>query len=264
MSGGAGASRACRASLTAGLPNPSRRAFVGALGAAIAASAGAGAAATQALATSASSKAGDAPRAGAGLLPVAAPDPESPFGVDLGVNMDTIDDYLHLDGVAYRDMRMLRDPADYASIGGDSLLSIALEGFKVVPFPYIGTLQELPVSGAYDGDRLFDVTWADDGTVASATPRYEQADLIIADLFPRDEPIILCCGGGGYAGMMRQLLIFFGYDPAKLYNAGGVWDYTGYYPVELARYDAASGTTSYFSWRVDCAPINFDELDPTA
>ena len=193
-------------------------------------------------------------------LPDANPDPDDPFGVDLDVNMDTIDDYLHLPNVAYRDMRLLKDPADYAAIGGDSVLSFVLEGFKIVPYPYIGTLQELPVSGAYDGDRLFDVEWAPDGSVLDARPRYAQSDLVIADLFPRDEPIVLCCGGGGYAGMMRQLLLFFGYDPGLLYNAGGVWDYTGYHPVELAHHDEESGATSYFMWRADCATIDFSQL----
>lgn len=58
-----------------------------------------------------------------GQLPPAEPDPESDFGVDLNVNMDTIDDYLGIPGVAYRDMRLLKDPADYSAIGGDSVLS---------------------------------------------------------------------------------------------------------------------------------------------
>ena len=61
-------------------------------------------------------------QAQAGQLPSAEPDPDSDFGVDLNVNMDTIDDYLGIPGVAYRDMRLLKDPADYSAIGGDSVL----------------------------------------------------------------------------------------------------------------------------------------------
>ena len=225
-----------------------------------AASRGASGAATGSSAAATGSAAVGIEASDAQVLPAASPDPESMFGVDANVNMDTIDDYLGLRGVAYRDMRMLKDPADYASIGGDSLLSVAIEGFEVVPMPYVGTLQELPVSGAYDGDRLFDITWADDGTVAQATPRYAESQQIVEDLFPRDEPIVLCCGGGGYAGMMRQLLIYLGYDASRLYNAGGVWDYTGYYPVELAKYDDATGDTTYFMWRAVMADIDFDQL----
>ena len=195
-------------------------------------------------------------------LPPASPDPDSQFGVDANVNMDTIDDYLNLPGVAYRDARLLKDPADYASIGGDSVLSFGLPGFKVVPFPQLGTLQELPVSGAYTGERLFDVTWASDGTVADARPRYEESELIVADLFPKDAPIVLVCGGGGYAGMTKSLLTYFGYDPSLLYNAGGMWDYTGYEAVELAHHDEATGKTSYYFWRADVPQIDFSLLTP--
>lgn len=194
-------------------------------------------------------------------LPPAEPDPDSDFGVDLNVNMDTIDDYLGVPGVAYRDMRLLKDPADYASIGGDAVLSIAVEGFKVVPYPYVGTLQELPVEGAYTGERLFDVEWDEDGNVAGATPRYEQSMLIVQDLFPQDAPVVLCCGGGGYAAMMKKLLVYLGWDESLLYNAGGVWDYTGYRAVELAHVEG-DGSTSYFFWRADMAPIDFSLLTP--
>lgn len=198
-----------------------------------------------------------------GQLPPAEPDPDSDFGVDLNVNMDTIDDYLGIPGVAYRDMRLLKDPADYSAIGGDSVLSFAIEGFKVVPYPYVGTLQELPVSGAYEGERLFDVEWDETGEIVSATPCYEQSLLILQDLFPQDGPVVLCCGGGGYAAMMKKLLVYLGWDESLLYNAGGVWDYTGYEAIELAHVDDA-GETQYFFWRADVAPLDFSLLTPVS
>ena len=87
-------------------------------------------------------------------LPPAEPNPEDMFGTDLHLNMDTIDSYIEsgaLDGAACVDLRMIDDPARYEAIGGDSLLSMMLEGFTVIPYPYIGSLQELPVEGAYAG-----------------------------------------------------------------------------------------------------------------
>lgn len=200
----------------------------------------------------------------AALLPPASPDPDRDFGVDANVNMDTIDDYLQIPGIAYRDMRLLRDPADYASVGGDSVLSFTLPGFRVVPFPQVGTLQKLPVSGAYEGERLFDLAWGEDGKVTDAVARYRESELIISDLFPVDAPIVLCCGGGGYASMMKSLLEYLGYDPSLLYNAGGMWDYTGYEAVELAHRDESSGKTSFYFWRADVAQIDFSLLTPTA
>lgn len=193
-------------------------------------------------------------------LPPAQPDPDDPFAVDLNVNMETIDDYLGIPGVCYRDMRMVKDPADYAAIGGDAVLSVGIEGFKAVPFPYVANLPELPVDGAYDGPHLFDVAWGEGTEVLDARPRYEESELIVGDLFPRDRPIVLCCGGGGYAAMMRSLLLWMGYDPGLLYNAGGVWDYTGYRAVELARHDEKTGETKFFLWRADITVLDFSQL----
>lgn len=96
--------------------------------------------------------------------------------------------------------------------------------------------------------------------VLDARPLYQESELIVGDLFPRDRPVVLCCGGGGYAAMMRSLLIWMGYDPSLLYNAGGVWDYTGYRAVELAHYDEKTGETRFFLWRADITVLDFSQL----
>ena len=96
-------------------------------------------------------RAGDAGAAGAKPLPAPEADPASEFGVDANISMRTIDEWLDRDDVAYRDMRMLFDPADYGAMGGDPDLSATIEGFKVVPFPLVATLPPLPVAGAYTG-----------------------------------------------------------------------------------------------------------------
>lgn len=194
-------------------------------------------------------------------LPPACPRIDDPFLIDEHVNMDSIDDFLNLENVVYRDMRLVRDPADYASIGGNAELSVTLEGFEITPFPWIGTLQELPVEGAYDGPRLFEIAWNEDGTVQSATANYEQSLQIVEELFPKDRAIVLMCGGAGYAFMMRQLLVHLGWDESLLYNAGGAWDYAGYHPVELISYDE-NGTPSYFLWRAPLLFLDFTYLTP--
>lgn len=193
-------------------------------------------------------------------LPPFEPD-DSPFKVDKNINMATIDSFLGRDDVEYTDMRMIHDPADYAAIGGDSDLTVSVEGFKIVPFPFIGTLQELPVEGAYDGPHLFDITWNDDGTIKSATPLYEESVQILEDLFPRDKSNFIMCGGAGYAHMMTELLTHLGWDREKVYNIGGGWDYTGYYPQELVRVDQ-DGMTHYYTWRADMPQIDFSLLNP--
>lgn len=196
-------------------------------------------------------------------LPAPDMNSESMFGVDANINMETIDEYLGRDDVVYRDVRMLFDPADYGAIGGEADLTRTIKGFKVVPFPYIATLQTLPVEGAYEGNRLFDVEWAEDGTVASATAIYRESEMILEELFPKDKSIFLMCGGGGYANMAKELLIYLGWDETKLYNIGANWEYRGENALELIVYpEEADGDKIYATWRADYAYIDFDKLVP--
>lgn len=197
------------------------------------------------------------------LAPLPAPevDADSQFGVDKNINMNTIDNYLGRDDVVYRDVRMLFDPADYASIGGDADLSKTITGFKVVPYPYIATLGALPVANAYEGDTLFTVKWNADGTISSATENYKESMMILEELFPKDSAIFLMCGGGGYAGMTKTLLMYLGWDENLLYNIGGNWEYTGDNAMELIVYpEDANDDNIYATWRADYAYIDFSRL----
>lgn len=204
-----------------------------------------------------------APAPAAVPLPAPEIDAGSPFGVDKNINMATIDRYLDRDDVAYRDVRMLFDPADYGAIGGEADLTRTIQGFTVVPFPYMATLTALPVPGAYEGACLYTVEWNADGSVSAASPNYAESAMIIEELFPRDMAIFLMCGGGGYAGMMQQLLLHLGYDSALLYNVGGNWTYTGERRQELVVYpEDAAGDLIYATWRADYAFIDFARLHP--
>lgn len=194
-------------------------------------------------------------------LPAAQTDENSQFGVDKNINMETIDEFLGREDVAYRDVRMLFDPADYAAIGGEADLTRTIEGFKIVPYPYLATLSQLPVEGAYSGDCLFSVIWGEDGKVESAQANYAESVQIMEELFPKDKAIFLMCGGGGYAQMTKELLIFLGWDGAKLYNIGANWTYTGDHALELIVYPEYAGEQNiYATWRADYAWIPFEKL----
>ena len=198
-------------------------------------------------------------------LPPPEIDSTSQFGVDKNINMNTIDNYLGRDDVVYRDVRLLFDPADYGAIGGEADLTRTIEGFKVVPYPFIGTLQTLPVDGAYTSDTLFDVVWNADGSVASAKANYEESMIILEELFPKDKAIFLMCGGGGYAGMMKNLLLFLGWDETLVYNIGANWTYSGEHKYELIIYpEDANGDIIYATWRADYAYIDFERLHKVA
>ena len=201
----------------------------------------------------------------ADALPAPEPDETNMFGVDKNINMETLDEYLGRDDVAYRDVRMLFDPADYAAIGGNADLASTVEGFRIVPYPYLATLTALPVEGAYEGDTLFTLSWNEDGSIAEAVPNYEESMLVLEDLFPKDKAIFLMCGGGGYAGMTKSLLIFLGWDPQLLYNVGGNWAYQGDHSVELIQYSEDAGGNDFFcTWRADYALIDFSRLHPVS
>ena len=176
------------------------------------------------------------------------------FGIDKNINEATIDQYLFRDDAVYRDMRMLRDEAEYEAIGGDSWLSGIVEGFEVVPYPYLCNVEGLPeeVGQGYHGETLF--THDENGYTAN----YEESMDILEYLFPKDKVIFLMCGGGGYAGMTRNMLIELGWDETKIYNTGGFWFYEGEHAVTLKREE--NGKTYYDFHKVNYHYIDFASL----
>jgi 3-mercaptopyruvate sulfurtransferase SseA len=195
-------------------------------------------------------------------LPVASPNKANMFGVDKNININTIDDWLGRDDVAYIDVRMLIDPGDYRKIGGDPILSGTIEGFEVVPYPYLANLTGLPpqvAASQYDGPTLFTLTWDKKGNIDTLTPNYEESEMIIKDLFPQDKAIFLLCGGGGYASFTRALLIKLGYDPDKLYNIGGFWFYKGNKAVNI-KVSYGDNKEYYAFHRLKYHYIDFDQL----
>ena len=154
------------------------------------------------------------------------------FGIDKNINESTIDEYLGRSDSVYRDMRMLKDPGNYEAIGGDSYLSGFVEGFEVVPYPYLTNVTGLPeeVGETYTGETLF--TQDESGNYVA---NYEESMEILEAIFPRDKNIFLMCGGGGYAGMTKTMLVALGWDEDKIYNVGAYWSYNGNNKVEVKK-----------------------------
>lgn len=173
------------------------------------------------------------------------------LGIDKNINEKTIDKYLNRSDSVYRDVRMLKDEANYEAIGGDSYLSGFVKGFEIVPFPYLSNVVGLPkeVGNTYSGVTLF--TDNQDGTY---TANYKESMLILESLFPKDKNIFLMCGGGGYAGMCKNMLVALGWDENKIYNTGGYWYYQGENKVET-KYEE-NGETYY-----NFALVNYHNID---
>ena len=198
------------------------------------------------------------------VTPLPAPQPDdSVFGVDVNINMTTIDNWLGRNDIAYRDVRLLFDTADFEAIGGISALTKTIKGFKIVPYPYMANLAELPVPGAYEGKTLFTVTWQEDGGIASAKANYVESMMILEELFPKDMAVFLMCGGAGYASEMRALLLYLGWNEKLLYNVGGNWNYTGKNSLELIVPPKGSDDKEIFAtWRADYGLFSFEMLTP--
>lgn len=177
------------------------------------------------------------------------------FGIDKNINESTIDQYLGRSDSVYRDMRMLKDPGNYEAIGGDSYLSGFVNGFEVVPLPYVVNVTGLPepVGETYVGKTLFT------NSNGVYTPNYKESLAVLEALFPKDKVIFLMCGGGGYAGMMKDMLVALGWDGSKIYNVGGYWNYDGVNNVEVKRINS-NGKTVYDFYKVPYHDINLYTL----
>ena len=175
------------------------------------------------------------------------------LGIDKNINESTIDNYLGREDSVYRDMRMLKDTANYEAIGGDSYLSGFVKGYEVVPYPYLVNVTGLPeeVGEPYTGKTLF--TMDEDGDY---NPNYEESMEVLEYLFPKDKYIFLMCGGGGYAGMTKKMLVSLGWDENKIYNTGGYWYYEGKNKVEVKN----EKTGNYDFYKIPYHDINFDTL----
>ncbi len=173
------------------------------------------------------------------------------LGIDKNVNESTIDMYIGRHDSVYYDMRMLEDPANYEEIGGDRYLSGLVQGFEVLPYPYLVNVEGLPeaVGSTYTGKTLY--THKDD----KYTANYKESQQILEDLFPKDKNIFLMCGGGGYSGMTKTMLVALGWDANKIYVVGGYWYYEGLYNVKIKQDDG-----SYAFWKISYHNIDFDKL----
>ena len=176
------------------------------------------------------------------------------LGIDKNINETTIDEYLNREDSVYRDMRMLEDPGNYETIGGDRYLSGYIQGFEVIPLPYIMPVTGLPseVGDTYTGTTLF---YNNNGTYIA---NYEESMDIIEKIFPKDKAIFLMCGGGGYSGMTKNFLVSLGWDENKIYNTGGYWYYRGEHSINVKK--EVDGVVSYDFDNVPYNNIEFEKL----
>lgn len=117
-------------------------------------------------------------------------------------------EYLNRPEVLYIDTR---DYGDYAKKH--------LRNFEVVPFFAVIFNAEAHTNS--DLVQLYCVT------PTEPVPVYEESDMILEAFFPKDKTLFLMCQSGGRVGMLMNILNARGWDMSKIYNIGGMAQYSG-------------------------------------
>ena len=124
------------------------------------------------------------------------------------INNTNLLQYLNRSDVYYIDTR---DHGDY--------MKKHLRNFEVIPF--FGLIYNKDAHTNADLPQLYG------GTPQEPVPVYEESDEILKALFPKDKVLFIMCQSGGRVGMLMNILKARGWDMSKVYNIGGMAQYTG-------------------------------------
>ena len=139
---------------------------------------------------------------------------ETPCGPDSfaaacsSIGSDNLVQYLGRSDVKYID---LRNYSDYSMKH--------FRNFEVVPF--FGLIWDQDAGTDPTKTQLFG------GDVKNPVPQYEESVELLNELFPKDETLFIVCQSGGRVAMLMDILNANGYDMSKVYNIGGMANYTG-------------------------------------
>lgn len=123
------------------------------------------------------------------------------------IGVDNLYEYLGRDDVVYID---LRDYSDYAKKH--------LKNFEVLP--YFAAIFNAEAHTDAAKPQLYG------GSVTEPVSVYEESDLLLKAMIPTDKTVFLMCQSGGRVAQMMTLLQAKGYDMSKIYNVGGMGQYT--------------------------------------
>lgn len=122
------------------------------------------------------------------------------------ITNENLVDYLGRDDVLYID---LRDYDDYSKKH--------LRNFECVP--YFALIFDAE-AGTEGKPQLYS------GSVTEPVATYEESDDLLEEYFPKDKTIFFMCQSGGRVSQLMSLLAAKGYDMSKIYNVGGMGQYT--------------------------------------
>ena len=64
------------------------------------------------------------------------------------------------------------------------------------------------------------------GDLSDPVSNYEESDMLLEAIFPKDKPLFIMCQVGGRVTMLLKILEAKGYDMSKIYNIGGMGQLT--------------------------------------
>lgn len=124
------------------------------------------------------------------------------------ITADNLLDYLGRDDVLYIDLRNYED-----------YIMKHFRNFEVIP--YFGLIFN---AEAHEDESMIHLYG---GNPKEPVPVYEESDKMLELLFPKDQTLFLFCQSGGRVAMMMDILAARGWDMSKIYNIGGMAQYTG-------------------------------------
>lgn len=157
------------------------------------------------------------------------------------INSTNLYNYLGLEGVEYID---IRDEQNYAAVvvpgqgGADPTASVVITNPAGT---YSGQHLKGFVNHSYNkyivgnGTQLF---YQDNGVYV---PRYTDSVETLKAMFPQDKVLFIMCQSGGRVAGMMALLEQYGWDMSKVYNVGGMGQYT----ADAYKPYVVNGTTNY-------------------
>lgn len=124
------------------------------------------------------------------------------------INASNLKDYMNRPDILYID---LRDFGDY--------MKKHFRNFEAIPFFALIFNAEAHTNA--DLPQLYG------GSPTEPVPVYKESDELLEVLFPKDKTLFIMCQAGGRVGMLMNILKARGWDMSKIYNVGGMAQYTG-------------------------------------
>lgn len=123
------------------------------------------------------------------------------------ISTENLHEYLNRDDVLYIDVRDFKDTT-----------MKHFRNFEVIPyFAYIFN------ANAHTDEALVQLYG---GSIDAPVAVYKESDAILNALFPKDKTIFILCQSGGRVAQLMKILEVKGYDMSKIYNIGGMAQYT--------------------------------------